>query len=173
MVFLDVSFEATIRAALVKSKAVDVADVAAVKHVIIVHTLFISQLGECVHDNTENDVQADDVDDDLESGIVHKLEQVLLSFVQILDGLSDVSQSTTISHTFVQSSDEALEHGEAVVLSDEIRVIPVDVIVLHSVLHVEERECGVNVNQNHHEHTSHTYLLQVHRDGFDDILEHR
>tara|TARA_B110000285_G_scaffold224722_1_gene281902 strand:- start:836 stop:1141 length:306 start_codon:yes stop_codon:yes gene_type:complete len=101
MVKLYVSFEPAIWTILVKDQAVEIADVASVQHVIVVSALLVSQLSECVDDNSENDIQADDIDNDLEGGIMHELKQILLSLVQILHWLGDIPQTSTISHTLI------------------------------------------------------------------------
>lgn len=78
-----------------------------------------------------------------------------------MDRLSDISNTTTIPHAFVELRYETLEHGQAVVFSYDIRVISIDTIVIHSVLDIEERHRSVDVDQNHHEDSCKTYLSEI------------
>lgn len=138
----------------------------------VILTFLVTQLGERVYDNTENNIQANDVDDDLEACVVHEFEEVLLHFVVEVDGLGDIADAATITESFIELCDEALKHGETIVLADNVGVVGVDVVVVHTVLQVEESHDGVNVDKNHHKHDGHHHLHNVHRDGQHYILQH-
>jgi hypothetical protein len=60
------------------------ADIADVVHVIIIRRFEISKRGKRVYNNTKNDVEADDIDYDLESSVVKQFEAVLFDVVQIM-----------------------------------------------------------------------------------------
>jgi hypothetical protein len=107
-------------AVVVEDKFLDVADIADVLHVIVISTNGVSQRGEGVNNNTENNVQARDIDNNLETSIMHKLDQVLLLIVFVMDNRSNITNTTTHPHSFVQHGDIALEHVRAIVLSDNI-----------------------------------------------------
>lgn len=119
MVLLDVSSKTALDGAL-EDQVLQVANVASVVRIEIILTLLISQLSERVHHNSEDNVQANNVDNDLESCVVYQFEQVLLSLVVEMYRFGNISDTTTITKSFIELSDEALEHGEAVVLSDDV-----------------------------------------------------
>ena len=56
---------------LVEDESFKVADVTDVVHVFIILGFLISQSSKRVNNNTENDIETDDVDDNLEGGIVN------------------------------------------------------------------------------------------------------
>ena len=116
VVVLNVPDEATL-CILVEDQSLEVAYITLVKHIIVIATLLISQLGESVYDNTENDVQTNDVDDDLEGHIMHQLEQVLFHFIKVVDWHGHITDTSSVSHSLVQHCHEALEHREAVVFT--------------------------------------------------------
>jgi len=92
---------------------------------------------------------------------VKKFDYVLFSFVVEMDRLSNISYASTISHPLVEFGHKTLEHGQTVVLPDNIRVISIDSIIIHSVLDVEECHGSVYVDQNHHQYTCQTYLRKI------------
>jgi len=70
VVCLDMSIKAAFRV-LVEDEPLKVADKANIVHVFVVLLLLISQGCERVHNNSEDNVQADDVDHNLERGVVN------------------------------------------------------------------------------------------------------
>jgi hypothetical protein len=70
VVVLNVADETTL-SILVEDKALEVAYITLVEHIVVIATLFISQLCEGVDNNTEDNVEANNVDDDLESHIMY------------------------------------------------------------------------------------------------------
>jgi hypothetical protein len=164
-------FVETIRAVVIEDEFFDVANVAHVPHVIVVCTNGVSQRGKGVNNDTEDNVKTCDVDNNLETGIMNKLDQVLFLVIFVMDNSRDISDTTTHSHSFVKHGDVALEHVRAIVLSDDIRIIGVDTEVIHSVLNVKEGEGAIDVNDNHHQDCGQAYLSDVGRDSKHYILQ--
>ena len=154
-------FVETSRAVVIEDEFFDVANVAHVLHVIVVCTNSVSQRGKGVNNNTEDNVKTCDVDNNLETSIMNKLDQVLFLFIFVMDNSRDISDTTTHSHSFVKHGDVALEHVRAIVLPDDIRIIGVDAEVIHSVLNVKEGEGAIDVNDNHHQNCGKSYLGDV------------
>ena len=71
-------------------------DVAEVLCVSVTVGLDVSQCSELVHYDTEDNVQADDVDNDLEGRIVRKLETVLLRIVIEMNWLGGIANTATV-----------------------------------------------------------------------------
>ena len=96
MILLNVSSKTALTWAL-EDQILKIANVASIVRVEVIFSFLITQLGERIYDNTEDNVQANDIYDDLETRIMHQLEQVLLRFVIEMHRLGDVANSSTIS----------------------------------------------------------------------------
>ena len=73
MILLNVSSKSALTRAL-KDKILKIANVASIVCVEVIFSLLITQLCERIYDNTEDNVQANDVYNDLETRIMHQLE---------------------------------------------------------------------------------------------------
>ena len=60
-----------------------------------------------------------------------------------MNRLCDITKSTTISHTLIKCCNEALEHRKTIVFADKVRVISIDIIIIHRILHVKEGESSI------------------------------
>ena len=91
-------------------------------HVFIVLALLVSEGGEGIYDDTEDNVQRDNVDYDVERAIMDQFKEVFLSIVVKVERFSCVSNSSSEANALVESRNIALEHGLAVVLSHDVTV---------------------------------------------------
>jgi hypothetical protein len=171
MVLLNVPGKAALDCSL-ENEVLQIADVAPIVRVKIVLGLLVTQLGERVYDDTEDNVQANDVDNDLEARIVTQFEQVLLHLVIVVHWLGDVTNAATIPQSLIQLRNKALKHGLTIILTNYVRIIGIDVIIVHTILKIKEGHYGVNVHKDHHEHDGHHDLHDVHRDGQHDVLQY-
>lgn len=73
MILLNVSSKTALTRAL-KDQILKIANVASIVCVEVIFSLLITQLCERIYDNTEDNVQANDVYNDLETRIMHQLE---------------------------------------------------------------------------------------------------
>ena len=73
MILLNVSSKSALTRAL-KDQILKIANVASIVCVEVIFSLLITQLCERIYDNTEDNVQANDVYNDLETRIMHQLE---------------------------------------------------------------------------------------------------
>lgn len=105
-VFREAAFDCPI-----KNQVLEIANVAPVMRIEIILTLLVTQLGERIDDNTENDIQTYDIDNDLEARIVRQLEQVLLRLIVEVHRFGNVADAATVSEALVELCDKALEHG--------------------------------------------------------------
>jgi hypothetical protein len=65
MILLNVPLESTFRI-LIKDETLKITNIANVVHVLIILGLLISQCSKRVNNNTENDIETDDIDNNLE-----------------------------------------------------------------------------------------------------------
>ena len=170
VVLLDMALEAAV-AELVEQQSLKIADEAAAVHVLLFGALVVSQRGESVNDLTEEHVEHDDLDDDVERGVVTELDQVSLAHLVVVYRLSDIADASTEAQALVQHSHEALEHCQAVVLADDVRVIRIDIVIVHVLLDVEERQRGVDVHDDDEQDHGQRKRLNIVRDGTHHILQ--
>ena len=71
MIFLNVSMETALLATSFKGQHLQIADEASIVHIKIILAFLISEFGERVDDNTEDNIETNDIDNNLESHIVH------------------------------------------------------------------------------------------------------
>ena len=133
VIFSNMPGEATVSSSF-EDKVLDVADVASVERIEIIFGFLITKLGKRVYDDSENDVQTDDVDNDLESSIMHKLKEVFLCLIIEMHRLSDITNTTTVSESLIKLRNKTLKHGLTIVFSNNVRIVTIDVIIIHSVL---------------------------------------
>ena len=73
MILLNVSSKTALTWAL-EDQILKIANVASIVRVEVIFSFLITQLGERIYDNTEDNVEANDVYNDLETRIMHQLE---------------------------------------------------------------------------------------------------
>lgn len=73
MIFLNMACKATFDCSF-ENQILEIAYVASIVRIEIVLTFLVTQLCKRVDDNTEDNVQTDNVHDDLEASIVHQFE---------------------------------------------------------------------------------------------------
>jgi len=137
VVLRNVSREAALRT-LVKSKSVKTADKTHICHVFVSELLLVSELGEGVDDNTEQNVHDDDLHNYKEANVRCKLDPVQLKIFSVVNLLSNVTYATAFQHSIAGHAHEALEHSATSVFTNLSGVVPVKTVVNDSVLHVEE-----------------------------------
>jgi len=74
----------------------------------------------------------------MESCIVCKFDEIVLSHVVEVYRFCDITHAATITQAFIYHCHQALEHRLAVILSNNIRVVGIDAPIVHVVLKVEE-----------------------------------
>ena len=75
-----------------------------------------------------------------------KLKQVGLSQIIVMNGLGNITNSTTISQSCVHEGDQTLVHTQAFILTHNVRIICINVIIVHESLDVEECDRSVDVD---------------------------
>ena len=121
VVVLNVSLE-TALLLLLKDESLEVANITHIVHVLFVLFLLVSQRGKRVNDDSEDDVEANDIVDDLEEEIVRELKEVKLRVLFKVDPHAHITCTSSEPDCFVHIGDVALEHALAVVLADCVRV---------------------------------------------------
>lgn len=62
--------------------------------------------------------------------------------------LSDITNTTTHSQTFINKRYQALKHTETIILTQSVWIIAIDIIIVHVLLNVEECDCSVDVDED-------------------------
>ena len=86
VVFRNVPFEATFRVP-VECESIEVADKAYVHHVVFNELLLFSELGKRIDDDTEQDVEQNDLYQNQESHVMGQLNKVLIWCVSVINWL--------------------------------------------------------------------------------------
>lgn len=149
----DMSHEASL-CLLVKGQTLMVTNVASV-FLVFVHVVpLLAQLSEGVDNNTEKNVVKDNLDQQEEGDINKELDYESLH-VSVVDLFSVVTDTSTSDQANIKHCHVALDQGCAAVLTNLVRVVPIDVVVVDGLHQVKELNCGVNVHDHHHQYESH------------------
>lgn len=119
------------------------------------HILVIPQLGEGIDDNTEDDVQGNDVDEQEESYVVYISESIFLSRVYVSHRLSN---SSSISETQVYGEEETVQEGVARLISIFTDLVDKNI----------PQKDGVGKDQEDGQHEGQEELIQVEEERSDD-----
>jgi len=115
VIFRDMVEEAS--TVFVELLPVQITDVAEVVLVVLNLLLLFSQLSKCIDDDTEQNIQQNDLHKDVEARIMEELDIVLVKGVCVVDRFRVVPNATTKEQALVEHCSVALEHGLAEVLS--------------------------------------------------------
>jgi hypothetical protein len=149
----------------------DVANEAKVPHVVVSLLLVVSQLGEGVDDDTEDDVQQDCDDEEEEGQIVDRTEVETLAILRDCRlGGQEVTDAATTSQTVIQLGEEAVHHGHADGVTFAVQQAGVDVVIVERVVEEDESDSRVDVYEDRAQHCRHAKLEAVLRDTLDNVL---
>jgi hypothetical protein len=155
----------------VKGLLVDVANEAVVPHVIVSLTLVVSQLGEGVDDDTEDDVEQDCDDQEEEGQIVDRPEVETLAVLRDCRlGGQEVADTATTPQTVIQLGQEAVHHGHADGVTFAVQQASVDIVIVERVVEEDEADSRVDVNEDRAQHGRHAKLEAVLGDTLDNVL---
>ena len=96
MILLDVPRKSALYSS-VENKVLEIANIATIMGVEIILLLEITQFGKRVNDDSENNIQTNDIYNNLECGIMDEFEEILLCFIIKMDWFGDITDSTTIT----------------------------------------------------------------------------
>ena len=88
-------------AIVIENKFLNAANIAHCGHVYLVSWNRISKTSKRINDNTKDNIKTCNVDNNLESSIMDKLDQIIFIVVFVVNNHRDISDSTTHSHSFV------------------------------------------------------------------------
>lgn len=83
----------------------------------------------------------------------------------------ELTDTTTASHSIVDSRQEAMHHGLANGVSLPVQEPSMDEIIVESVIQEYEPNRGINVDDDETQHGCHHQLLTIHCDRSHDSLE--
>lgn len=160
MIQLDVLIKAI--SVAVKNLSINVADEACVSNVFQGIIRLVTELGKCINDNTEDNVQQYCDHNQEESKIVHRPEvETLAIFYNSSLCWQVLTDSSTTSETVVDGAEEAVHHGHANTVSLSIKKSTVDVVIIESVSYKYESDGAVDINDDDSKHRCHDQLVSV------------
>lgn len=173
VIVLCVEFEALVGVSF-KNLPVNIANEAKVVHVLLSLTFLISQLSECIDDDTEDDVEEDSDDDQEECQVICRSEgpTLLILFDSCL-GRQELSDTSTTSQPIVDGGEEAVHHRLADRVSFSVQQSSMDLIIVECVVQENERNGRVDVNDDDSQHGRHEQLIAIQCHTLDHILELR
>lgn len=95
----------------IKDEILQIANITSVMCVKVVFAFLVTQFCERVYNNSEDNIQTNDIDNNLKTSIMHQFKQVLFCFIIKVYRLSNVTNSTAISQTLVKLCYQTLQHG--------------------------------------------------------------
>jgi hypothetical protein len=135
------------------SVSVDAADEANISHVKVDGLLEITQLGESINNNTEQNVNHDDDDQNMEGAVKHKFDKEHLTVV-ICNRKCGITDTTTRAETDISHFNEALEHCCAEIFVRNIfKLVNVEIDIC--ILQIKEPNFSVDENNCKQEQGSH------------------
>ena len=133
VVFAYVSVEATL-GTFIKDEPILVADETDVFCVHLKVFFLLTHACKSVDDDTEQNVQKNNLDENLKTEIVRKLYEVLGILFLVVNHFGVVADAAAKKEALVEESHVALEHGFAHVFANPVRVKCVGVVVVDRLL---------------------------------------